>query len=112
MPEIGHTLDEIIMDFFTGCALANDEGLTSQIAETNFHVIGMSMTQRQDREDALRPEVLTLTIRPTREPGQECDVELMLPHGCDVFGRITLNEAQLHRFVTLPECLEEVRQKA
>ena len=94
--EVGETLDEIVVDFFAGRALADYEGLASQIAEGDFHVVGMRVMQRQHREDALGPKVLALTIRPARESGQERNIELTLPHGGDVFGGITISEAQLH----------------
>lgn len=110
--EVGETLDEIVVDFFAGRGFADYEGLASQIAEGDFHVVGMRVMQRQHREDAFRPKVLALAIRPAREPSQERNVELTLPHGGDVFSGITIGKAQLHRFVALPEGLEEVSQKA
>jgi len=110
--EVGQALDEVVMDFLAGRALADDEGLTHQILETDFRVAGVRMLRGQDRENALRPQMLALAIRPGREAGQEGDVELMLPHSGDVFGGIPVREEQFHRLVALPECPEKIGQEA
>lgn len=112
MTETGKVSNQIVVDLLARCDIAHYEAFTCQIRPFEFGFGGQGMVSRQHHEDPFAPEMLGFAAIPGCHSGYECDVQIQLPDGRDVLGRISIYEIDLNGRMARPEPSQEVKQKS
>ena len=112
MTETGKVSNQIVVDLLARCDIAHDEAFTCQIRPFEFGFGGQGMASRQHHEDPFAPEMLRFAAIPGCRSGYESDVQIQLPDGSDVLGRISIYKIDLNGRMARPEPSQEVKQKS
>lgn len=112
MTETGKVSNQIVVDLLARCDIAHDEAFTCQIRPFEFGFGGQGMASRQHHEDPFAQEMLRFAAIPGCRSGYESDVQIQLPDGSDVLGRISIYKIDLNGRMARPEPSQEVKQKS
>ena len=111
VPEAREVRNQIIVDFLAWRNIADYEALARQIGPAKFGLVRQRMLFGQNDEDPLAPQMFRLTAIPGSRSRHECNVQIQLPDGGDVLGRISITDFHPDVRMKLPELAQEVEQK-
>ena len=112
VPEAREVRNQIIVDFLAWRNIADNEALARQIGPAKFGLVRQRMLFGQNDEDPLAPQMFRLTAIPGSRSRHECNVQIQLPDGGDVLGRISITDFHPDVRMKLPELAQEIEQKA